>query len=192
MRAERGFTLIEVLVALSAGGLLVLLAHQAFGAATDFALALNRRGTRRDEVMETRRYLAAALGSVDAAAPGSRGFHGTPTRIELATWTDGGLRNVELVVAGGRLLAVSERDAARDAARDTAPETTRETARDTMRLMRALAFRADYLLAYGADAPWVQEWQSPVSAPLAVRLRIAHGDSSGVVDTLLLTIGPRG
>jgi hypothetical protein len=48
----------------------------------------------------------------------------------------------------------------------------------------------EYLLEYGAQARWVQEWHSPASAPLAVRLRLQA--DSGAVDTLMLVIGPRG
>ena len=56
----------------------------------------------------------------------------------------------------------------------------------------ALAF--DYLLDPGADSKWVREWISPVSAPLAVRLRIAGCGmrDAGCVDTLLFLIKERG
>ena len=47
----------------------------------------------------------------------------------------------------------------------------------------------DYLLEPGAHAAWVREWISPVSAPVAVRVRIARG---AAVDTLLFIVGPRG
>jgi len=48
----------------------------------------------------------------------------------------------------------------------------------------------DYLLDYGAGARWVDEWVSPVSAPVAARLRLLH--TGGRADTLLLHIGSRG
>ena len=55
----------------------------------------------------------------------------------------------------------------------------------------------DYLLEQGADAAWVRQWISPVSAPVAVRLRIATTgcvmrDGKCVVDTLLFLIKERG
>ena len=52
----------------------------------------------------------------------------------------------------------------------------------------------DYLLDPGENATWVREWISPVSAPLAIRVRITKGVGSGMwgVDTLLLIVGPRG
>ena len=54
----------------------------------------------------------------------------------------------------------------------------------------------DYLLEPGEEAKWMREWISPVSAPLAVRIRIQRGTGKGeagmVVDTLLLLIKERG
>ena len=48
----------------------------------------------------------------------------------------------------------------------------------------------DYLLEPGAESRWVREWVSPVSAPVAVRMRIAN--AGGGVDTLLFPIKERG
>jgi len=60
--------------------------------------------------------------------------------------------------------------------------------------LRDAAF--DYLLEPGARARWVREWVSPVSAPLAVRLRIAYlprtASTAHHADTLLLLIKERG
>ena len=55
----------------------------------------------------------------------------------------------------------------------------------------------DYLLEPGAESRWVREWVSPVSAPLAVRMRIEKAgcgtrDARCVVDTLLFLIKERG
>ena len=47
----------------------------------------------------------------------------------------------------------------------------------------------------GEQARFVREWISPVSAPIAVRLRIARRREAGYseqVDTLLVLVGPRG
>ena len=48
----------------------------------------------------------------------------------------------------------------------------------------------DYLLEPGADARWVRQWVSPVTAPLAVRIRVARA-SPAAVDTQLLLIKER-
>ena len=47
----------------------------------------------------------------------------------------------------------------------------------------------DYLLEPGAQATWVREWLSPVSAPLAARVRLSM---PARVDTLLFVVGSRG
>lgn len=172
MPRSRGFTVLELLVALAVGGMLVLMAHGAFGASVTLAAGLRERQTSHDEIAVTGQYLVAAFGGVDAASEGSGGFSGGPTRIAFATWTESGLERVTLALADGRLVATTETD--------------------TVRLMRVASMDADFLLEYGAVARWVRAWQSPVSAPLAVRLRLLRGDSSGIVDTLLLAIGPRG
>ena len=47
----------------------------------------------------------------------------------------------------------------------------------------------------GERSRWVQEWRSPSTAPLAVRMRIRRGAASDGVartDTLLLLVGERG
>ena len=48
----------------------------------------------------------------------------------------------------------------------------------------------DYLLEPGADAHWVMDWHSQVSAPLAVRVRLTH--AGGACDTMLYLVKPRG
>lgn len=171
-RSPQGFTLIEIMIALAIGGIVVLMAHGAFGVAADMSMLLDRTRTANDEVMVTHRTLARLLGSADAATTGSLGFHGIPQGIVFSAWDRDSLRAEEVAVRGGRITVTS--------------------GGDTLRLMRTAGFAADYLLSYGADAAWVQGWESPASAPLAVRLRIASADSSGTVDTLLLVIGPRG
>src|SRR5438105_2612900 len=54
----------------------------------------------------------------------------------------------------------------------------------------------DYLLEPGAESRWVRVWVSPVSAPLAVRMRVERpGKGEGgrvVTDTLLFLIKERG
>jgi hypothetical protein len=60
---------------------------------------------------------------------------------------------------------------------------------DMLTPAEAVAF--DYLASYGSASAWVQEWHSPVSAPVAVRLRLRR-DSAAAVDTLLFIVGPRG
>ncbi len=55
----------------------------------------------------------------------------------------------------------------------------------------------DYLLEPGAESRWVREWVSPVSAPVAVRMRVTRAGcgrqgAGCVMDTLLFLIKERG
>jgi prepilin-type N-terminal cleavage/methylation domain-containing protein len=185
MHRERGFTLIEVIVALTIGALVVLLAERLFATVGDGGRALVAARTALDREANARRWLAAAFLSLDVGLEGARSFEGHPGGVTFSSWleTEGGWfapRRVTLAV-----------DSVRVAARLTPGATVplEDSVTD-------LAF--DYLLEPGADAHWVREWISRVSAPLAVRVRVTRrgrgmGDGGRVVtDTLLFLIKERG
>lgn len=192
-RGRDGFTLVEVLVALTLGALVVLLAHRLFTGVADGAVRLDDVRRALDREANARRWLAATFGSLDVGE-GSGGFAGRPSAAEFASWQlvpEGWFarRRITLARQDSRLVAV------------IAPN-------DSVILAESVAhLELDYLLdvldgggdgtgAPGERATFVREWISPVSAPVAVRLRIAYegrgtGDA-GRVDTLLVLIGPRG
>ena len=174
MRRSRGFTLIEVMIALALSALVVLLAHRVFNGVIDGALRLGSARTTLDREVNARRSLAEMFGSLDVGTQGAGGFTGRPERVEFATWQrvpEGWLerRRVVLGVEGGVLVARSNTSIA---------------------LQDGLSgIEFDYLLEPGADAAWVRTWISPLSAPVAVRVRVIR---VAAVDTLLFIIGPRG
>lgn len=188
MRRERGFTLIEVMLALTLGALLVLLAHRVFTSVADGATRLTEARAALDREQNERRWLEVAFGSLDVGG-GSGGFAGAPDRAEFASWqlTPEGWfsrRRITLEHSDGHLIAL------------VSPIDTVVLADSVV------AIRFDYLLdavsdgqsdstpgAPGQRARFVREWLSPVSAPIAVRLRIAHGPG---IDTLFVIVGPRG
>lgn len=177
-RLRRGFTLVEVLVALALAGVVVLLAHALFTAATQAAQAIREARTALDRDANARRWLGAAFLSLEVGQQPHDDFAGRPQQVTFTArlQTSGGWfapRRVTLREAGGRFEAALD---------DTATLTLRES-------VAAVAF--DYLLVPGATARWAREWLSPVSAPLAVRVRVAHG-APVIVDTLLLLIKGRG
>ncbi len=174
-----GFTLIEVMIALTLSALVVLLAHRIFTGVADGAARLGAARTALDRDANARRFLAEAFGSLDVGTEGAGGFAGRPERVEFTTWQrvpEGWLerRRFVLGVDDGSLIALAgERVVLRDS---------------------VARVEFDYLLEPGATATWVREWISPVSAPVAVRIRITGSGKGegGRVDTLLVLIGPRG
>lgn len=175
-----GFTLVEIMVALTLSALVVLLAHRVFTGVVDGAGRLGEARLALDREANARRFLQEAFGSLDVGSEGAGGFAGRAERVEFATWQrvpEGWLerRQLTIGVEGGGF-------AARAAASDLV------VLRDSVDRVEF-----DYLLEPGANAAWVREWISPVSAPVAVRVRV-HGARSrehGAVDTLLVLIGPR-
>jgi prepilin-type N-terminal cleavage/methylation domain-containing protein len=183
-----GFTLIEVMVALALSALVVLMAHRMFTGVADGAMRLTEARRVLDRQANARRWLAAAFGSLDAGqADGS--FLGHSNQVEFASWqlTPAGWfsrRRITLSLSGARLLAFM-------------PPA------DTVVLSDSVSdLQLDYLLdvdgegqsdstpgAPGERARFVREWISPVSAPIAIRLRISRAER---VDTVFVIVGPRG
>ena len=179
-----GFTLIEVLVGLTIGALVVLVAHQLFAAVADRGRTLIAARTALDRAANAHRWLQATFLSLDVGTDDAGGFDGRPDHAAFASWLltpDGWFerRTVSLARDDDRLVA------------SVAPG-------QPITLMDSVAELAfDYLLEPGAESRWVREWVSPVSAPLAVRMRVTragHGtrETGNVVDTLLFLIKERG
>jgi prepilin-type N-terminal cleavage/methylation domain-containing protein len=172
-----GFTLIEVMVALAISGLVVLSTERLFAGAGDGARVLTEARGQLDRDANARRWLEATFLSLAVGDSGATGFTGDRDRVRFTALqlTPGGWfepRQIDLGLRDGRLgvgVSPGESLILADSVID-------------------LAF--DYLLEPGADTRWVQQWVSPVSAPLAVRVRL--GRARGVVDTLLFLIKERG
>ena len=169
-----GFTLIEVMVAVAVTGLVVLTAHRIFTGVADGARAVAVARERLDHDANARRWLKGTFLSLDPP------FEGRVNHASFTSWqlVPGGWlepQSTMLLQEGGRLLG-KKGDEALELADGVSD----------------LSF--DYLLEPGADTKWVREWISPVSAPLAVRLRIAGCGrrDAGCVDTLLFLIKERG
>ena len=177
MPRKTGFTVVEVVIALTIGGLVVLCAERLFAGVGDGGRALERVRVRLDRDANGRRWLEATLLSLAVGDSTTSAFEGDSNRLRFTAWelTPGGWfepREIELGASGGQLLAsVSPGEPL--VLVDDAPE---------------VAF--DYLLEPGADARWVRQWVSPVTAPLAVRIRVARA-SPAAVDTQLLLIKER-
>ncbi len=179
-----GFTLVEVIVALTIGAVVVLLAHQLFVAVADRGRALTEARTALDRTANARRWLDATFLSLDVGTEGASGFEGRPDHAVFTAWLlapDGWFerRIVSLARQDDRLVATV-------------------TPGQPMALMDSIVdVGFDYLLEPGAESRWVGEWVSPVSAPVAIRVRLTRGretrDKGQVVtDTMLFLIKERG
>ncbi|HVH10983.1 MAG TPA: prepilin-type N-terminal cleavage/methylation domain-containing protein [Gemmatimonadales bacterium] len=184
MRRDPGFTLLEVVVALAIGAVVVLLAHQLFAAVADHGRRLIAARAALDRAANARRWLAAAFLSLDVGTEGANGFDGRPSQVAFATWLltpDGWFerRQVTLGVEAGRLRA-------------TIVPGTPVTLMD-----KVAEVQFDYLLEPGAESRWVREWLSPVTAPIAVRMRVTKARdgaeaTAAAVDTVPFLIKERG
>jgi prepilin-type N-terminal cleavage/methylation domain-containing protein len=180
-KTRGGFTLVEVLVALAVGGLVILLAHRLFAAAGDASRAVTIAQIDLDRDANARRWLQAAFLSLDVGTDSGTSFEGRPDRVTFSSWLQTSdqwteRRRVELSAADARFLA------------KVGGESVILTP-----VVESVAF--DYLLEPGADSKWVREWVSPVSAPLAVRVRVHREPAAGSrapVDTVLFLIKERG
>ena len=181
MTGRRGFTLVELMVALVVTALVTLLAHRAFGVAIDGARELRRVRIAEDRTRNAERWLAAALLSLEVGQQGASSFEGQRDQVHFTSWlvTSSGWMeraDVRLGLSGAALIA---------RVGDAAPLVLADS-------VKAVTF--DYLLEPGAESRWAAEWVSPVSAPIAVRLRMESTGSSGAIraDTVLYLIKSRG
>jgi prepilin-type N-terminal cleavage/methylation domain-containing protein len=185
LRERHGFTLIEMMVALTIGALVLLLAHQVFVAVAGDSRALMAARRRLDRAANAHRWLAATFLSLEVGTDSAAAFDGQPDRLDFVAWERTAddwfeRRHIRLGRRGYLLVA---------AVTPGAPVALIDSVRD-------VAF--DYLLEPGAESRWVREWISSVSAPIAVRLRVScrrrgKGEEGRVVtDTMLFLIKERG
>lgn len=174
MRRRFGFTLIEVMVAMAIAGLVILVVHRIFTGVADGAKAVAVARANLDRSANARRWLKATFLSLESP------FEGRANRASFTSWqlVPGGWfeqKPTQLVQDGSGFLGT--------------------TGGESLQLadgVNDVGF--DYLLDPGADTKWVREWISPVSAPIAVRVRIAGCGrrDAGCVDTLLFLVKERG
>jgi prepilin-type N-terminal cleavage/methylation domain-containing protein len=174
VRRRAAFTLIEVMVAMAIAGVVVIAAHRIFTGVADGARAVATAREGLDRSANAQRWLKATFLSLEPP------FEGRTTRATFTSW--------QLTPQGW--LEPQPTSLAADGAHFVG--TSGGTALQLADSVTSVAF--DYLLEPGADTRWVGEWVSPVSAPLAIRLRIAGcgRQDAGCVDTLLFLVKERG
>ena len=178
-RPSAGFTLIEVLVAVALTGLVALLAHRLLTVTTGATRALEAARRQHQAQALGQRWLRLAFGSLATGGPAGA-FDGRPGQVEFSAWVP--------VVEGWtelqRFTLAARQDTLTARVAGAPPIVLADS-------VEGVAF--DYLLEPGADTRWSTTWQSPVSAPLAVRLRVTRRRADRlVVDTMLYLIRERG
>ena len=179
-RSRSGFTLLELMLALVIGGLLVVTVAQLFAVAGDSGSALARSRRAVDHAANAREWLTTTLGSLEVGVAGTPGFQGDSGEMTFAAWVpvaDGWMerRVVTLALANHRL--------------------TGSTGESLVLVDSVRAGAGDDRAEEGAQTTWLSGWQSPVSAPIAVRIRLTRptADLERLrTDTLVLRIGGRG
>lgn len=190
MGDSRGFTLVEVMIALLVGAITVTAAYGLMRAISDGAArievsvdAAQRRAARSDWL--TRAFAGTDISDTSVGFAGRRNGAGAESdeiRFRGATARSDRWETSTITIAraaNGTLVAVAS------------VATGVGHPGDTLSLADSVAeFRAEYLPTPGASTRWVSEWISPISAPIAVRLEVTFND--GHADTLLFPVGVRG
>lgn len=181
---RRGFTLIEVLVALTVSGLVLLAARNLLGALADGADRLAAHASVADREANAERLVRGLLARSEAGTPHARPFAGDARVARFSSWCDvpsGWLERCHAAIVIDR-----------DVADEGSPEKNAQVVAAVLSNgeIVPLRRRVDTAeLLYLSDARdggrWLHTWGASVTTPLAL----------GVVmdgDTLVLRIGERG
>lgn len=182
---RRGFTLLEIVVAIAVGSLVVLGARLMLGAVADAARATRAAARVADRAANADALLRGLVLELEVGTAESGSFAGDTTAARFSTWCP---------VAGGWVeqcratLAVERSGAARpgDGHALVATLSTGERLEIRAGLARA---ELRYLSDASGGGRWFRVWAERVSAPLAIGVIV---DSAGRTDTLVLRIGERG
>lgn len=173
---QRGFTLIEVVVALVVSGVVLLAARALLTGVADGADRLARASRAADQDANGERLLRTLFARLDVATDSARTFTGDERRARFTTWCDvpaGWTERCEAAVVfdslGGRPALVA-----------------------VLSTGEVVALRQGFAageLRYLADAAgggrWFRDWGRALTAPVAVGLVIDG-------DTVIVRIGERG
>lgn len=174
----RGFTLMEVLVALAIAALVVLLCAQTWAGLLHSRRALETARMILESDMNGERWLAEGLRSAATGDSGSF-FSGGPREASWSgrMWVVRGWRERRRLRLhwSGRALVLD----------DGQRRIVVSTPADSVQL--------EYLPGTGLTTAWTPTFDSPVSVPVAMRVRLARAAPDGLpqVDTLVLAVGPR-
>ena len=177
-RLRGGFTLVELLVAVAASGLVLLAARQVLGGLEDDVRRLERHVAEADATANGERALRALVGRLDLSEAGTdpmRGFGGDSIAVAFSSWCERPAGWLERCAVTLRLVSDSGQVGLQ------AQLSTGET----LVLWRANSEAAvRYLDSPAQGGRWLHVWGRGTRAPLALGLVTAR-------DTTILRIGAR-
>jgi prepilin-type N-terminal cleavage/methylation domain-containing protein len=175
--SARGFTLVELMVALVITTFVLLIGGGALAAVIDGNRRLHALRVKLDEAQNGRHTFVSMLRSAEAGEPAPGPFAGDSVGFTCAVWQE---------VAGGwserRRLVVALRD---DRLLATTPGQDLVLARDVSGL------RITYLGGFDRSMSWTTAWSSPISVPAAIRIVVRQG-SPKHLESITVIVGTRG
>lgn len=182
---RRGFTLLEVIVAIAVGSLVVLGARAMLGIVADGGAATREAAVAADRVANAEAELRRLLRDLEVGTEQAMRFSGAPDEARFSTWC---------LVAGGwveRCRVVLTIEAGASGAAVVATLSSGDGSTGDRLELRSGFDRGELL--YLSDASlggrWFRIWGEGITAPLAIGLAV---DSAGRADTTILRIGERG
>lgn len=185
--SRHGFTLLELMVGLAISAATIAIVARGYAMVSASVASLEQRRRESTRYINGQRWLADALGSVEAGTDSGGVFDGQPDRLHCSTWVMGPggwpeRTTLDLWLEHGAFRASTQRG-------------------DVTLADSVATVIFDYLLEPGLDSPWVSRWESPVSTPFGIRIRTLRRGSNlqardpalyRRVDTLFVLIGGRG
>jgi prepilin-type N-terminal cleavage/methylation domain-containing protein len=174
--SAQGFTLFEIVIALSIGGIVLLAARQLLTELADGATRVGHHSMLGDREANGERLLRELFARLEVSPDSGRAFGGDPSRVSFSSWCDtpdGWQERCAVVVASGGSGTAHMLTAALPNG-GTISLLTRES-----------AVTIAYLRDPGNGGVWLDRWPDGISAPVAIG--IVAGS-----DTMLVRIGERG
>lgn len=173
---RRGFTLIEIIVAMSISAMLLVGARAMLGEVGDDALRITAQAAVQDRDSNSERYFRELIGRLELGGGSEREFAGDPLRATFSSWCDtpGGWQERCRVV-----VSVERKD-------NRIVVIARPTIGSAV-VLRDSAQRGAlrYLITAEGGGSWLQVWGAGITAPLAIAVIVD-------ADTLIIPIGDRG
>lgn len=192
----RGFTLVEVIVAIAIGGLVLLGARSLLEALADEEHHVARETAVADAHSNGYRTLRSLVGEMEVGTAESGPFSGDPIQTSFTTWCDtahGWQERCAVTIAfeseGSEAVLVAH--------------LPKGSSLVLARGFRAGEFR--YLNSASSGGQWFRQWGRGITAPLAIGVLLERDSTSDeweapiggtlidtLVDTLIVRIGERG